>query len=207
MSATILTGNLGMLERGEADIVHCAIAMSARRVKNFDFTPSIHPGRYTLYRIVPKQLQPKVWVFLKVCTVGLWIGIFATATCMAAGLSLMHKDLSPLFCLGMVLCHLGERDAMMSDRLKQRRAVRILLFTSCLFGFFMFTSYTADLTSYLTTRSSNINLRHFSELLGDTPYNLNLFKGGQSHAYFRSALPGTVQAEIYKKYFEGEANR
>ena len=160
----ILKGNLGMLERGEADVVYCAIAMSPRRVQNFDFTPSIHPGRYTLYRIVPKNLQPKVWVFLKVCTVGLWIGIFATVLCMAAGLTVMHRDLSPLFCLGLVLCHLGQRDAVTPEKLRNRRSIRLLIFTSCLFGFFMFTSYTADLTSYLTTRSANINLQHFAEL-------------------------------------------
>ena len=54
------TGLLGNLERHEADMAFCAISMGPERQMNFDFTPSLHQGRLTLYRVVPERVKPKV---------------------------------------------------------------------------------------------------------------------------------------------------
>ena len=86
------------------------------------------------------------------------------------------------------------------------KSVRFSLFVSGLFGFFVFSAYTADLTTYLTTRNYNIDIKSVEDLLSNDKYKLNLLEGNQAHVYFQSTNK-SMEKRIYEKFFKGEDNR
>ena len=136
----------------------------------------------------------------------MWACLSATVFTTALVFCMMKRETFSFLGLGIVLAHLITLDIPIENKYLKFNGVRFGLLTSCGFGFFIFSAYTADLTTYLTTRNSNIDITSFADLLQGGQYKLNVLEGSQAHAYFKN-YPGNVEQEIYKKFFEGEENR
>ena len=181
--------------------------MSSSRQSNFDFTPPTHPGRITLYRAIPTAPTPRIWVFLEVFTWSAWLGMLVMTVILATMLLLIVKDTSPVETYNVIFAHYIQRDLEMSKARNPRSSARFVLWSSGWFGFLCYSAYSSDLTSFLTTRTTNIGITSLEYFLKNSDYKLNILYGSQIDAYLRNADPASIAGRVYNEYFSGAQNQ
>ena len=86
----------------------------------------------------------------------------------------------------------------------KKPSYRIIIFSVCLFGTFVYWSYCAVLTSLLTISDTPLKINKLDDILGHGQYKLYYQTGTAAFNYFSKAneLTNPVASQIYDEYYD-----
>ena len=82
------TGEIGILQRQEADVVSSGLGLSLQRSDFIDYPIATIRSRMTLLYLIPEEgVSPNMWVYVEVFVVYQWLIFLTLLVLMAMGLS------------------------------------------------------------------------------------------------------------------------
>ena len=212
------TGEIGFLQRQEADVVSSGLGINLQRSDFVDFPIQTHRSPITLIAAIPKGTTPNMWVYVSVFGVYQWMIFLIALLLMAMGLSLMeilsedqssrefgtkgesHKNYlldSSASALAMVCLYTLQ---MGSHTDSKQLAPRFLTITACMLTLIMFVFYTGDITAKMTSGPGEIPVNNFQDVIyhdyrviTNSPYCEHILA---------SSKPGSAMLEVYNHHFE-----
>ena len=189
------TGMVGKLERREVDMSMCGFGITAARAEIMDYTMPIYQDTGNLFQKKPKA-NWNFYTFLEVYASDFWVGIGAT------GLTFILTFMA-FKVLGFERFHLAEDSesfgfqnsiGIVGMSLIQQEyptdckslSSRVLLLTTFLTCFLVWTTYCATLTSVLTLEQFSSPVQNLRDVY-DLDYRLLVWKGTVYESYFSTA--------------------
>ena len=212
------TGEMGLLQRKEVDVVSSVLGITLQRSNfvDYPFPTDYHP--LTLHAAIPKGSAPNMWVFLRVFGPYQWMVFVALLVLLVVGLhfiTLLSPDKagkefgtkrgasknyhlnSALSEFALVCLYTIQMGSHTNSKLL---ASRLLTLTMSMLTFLLFAYYTTDITSEMTSGAPEIPIRTFEDVVHynyrvvtNSPYYANLLK--------RAKL-GTAMNTVYNNRFE-----
>ena len=161
------TGDIGFLQREDADVVSTGLGINVQRSQFIDFPIQTDRAAITLMAEIPKGVSPNMWVYVGVFGVFQWMIYIVLLACMFMGLMLIHAlrqdksgsefGLKRDSNLSHQLNYVSSSMAMVclyaiqmgSHTNSKKCATRLLTFTISILTLLMFTFFTTDITAGL----------------------------------------------------------
>ena len=214
------TGEIGFLQRKEADVASSGLGINLQRSYFIDYTIPTHVEPITLIAAIPKGVSTDMWVYVGVFGVLQWMIFIILLVLMMIGLSIIHalignqsgrefetkrgssknyhfKINSASSALTMVCLYIIQ---MGSHTNSKKLAPRMLTFTMSILTLMLFAFYNTDITAKMTSGPSNIPISTFEDVL------YHNYKVVTYTPYYESILgnskPGSAKIEVYNNHFE-----
>ena len=201
------TGIIGMLTRKEADLSISGIYPSVERDRVVDFTLGINFDIMTVHMLKQNELKVNFDVYFSALHVVSWFSLICFSTLIAAclfidsevGCSQLPKykereKLNFLESLALTgVLTLQRSFPIFLDSL----STRTTYFTACVFTFFVYSGYTALMTSSMIVRSSAVSIRTFEELLSKE-YQVATSFNSMPYDMFKNSPKDTPKGKIYQ---------
>ena len=151
--------------------------------------------------VIGNSQNLNIWAYIDIMENYSWFGIMfvislITITFIMIGHINNAKDMSPSNCIGMVFTFLLLRDFAKLSKTKMTTKVAFL--TTTIFSFFLFSAYTALLTSTMIFSPSSLKIETLDDLL-KTDLKLLLLENNAYHQMFISAQDDTPYQRVYDK--------
>ena len=176
-------GGLGMLQRREVDVFSIALGINLNRSHYIDYPLPTLRNQRSLIAAIRNRTSISVWVYVRVFGLTQWIVSLAVlmvvATCISVSLA-MTTDKSNIefgtkksskkdyklnsISSGFALVYLYVIQ-MGSHTNSSQLSARFLTFTISLLTLLLFTYYTTDITSEMTTGPPKIPIRNFQDVI------------------------------------------
>ena len=211
-------GEVGFLQRQEADVVTTGLGITLQRSEFFDFPITTHFEPITLIAKIPTGVSPNMWVYVAVFGVYQWMIFLIALLVLAMGLSLIEilsEDQSgrefgtkreshinylldsSASALSMVFLYTLQ---MGSHTDSKQLAPRFLTISACMLTLIMFIFYTGDITAGMTAGPGEFPIRTFEDVVHQdykvvtwSPYYAN---------FLASSEPGSAKFEVHNNHFE-----
>ena len=211
-------GEVGFLQRQEADVVTTGLGITLQRSEFFDFPITTHFEPITLIAKIPTGVSPNMWVYVAVFGVYQWMIFLIALLVLAMGLSLIEilsEDQSgrefgtkreshinylldsSASALSMVFLYTLQ---MGSHTDSKQLAPRFLTISACMLTLIMFIFYTGDITAGMTAGPGEFPIRTFEDVVHQdykvvtwSPYYAN---------FLASSEPGSAKFEVHSNRFE-----
>ncbi|CAH1253983.1 GRIA1 [Branchiostoma lanceolatum] len=212
------SGMVGELISGRADIALAAMTISSKREKVIDFTARYMDYGTGLIMKKPKEGKRELFAFFLPFEMTVWIGVMASIFVVAVLLSLTSLVRVKL---NLVDHSRHENDADFDLRNSAwfsyasllRKGVepqprstpnRILAGAWWLFGLIAISTYTANLTAFLTVKRLEQPIRSVDDLVKQTKIKYGIPKGGSTYAFFRDQQTTGTVYELMWNYMNAE---
>ena len=217
------TGEIGFLQRKEADVVSTNLGVNIQRSKFIDFPIQTAWDPMPLIAIIPKGVSPNMWVYVRVFGFNQWMVFIMFLLLIAVGLTVIHslsddqsgrefgtkrgssknyKLNSASAALSMVYLYNLQ---MGSHTNSNKLAPRLLTFTMSILTLLVFAFYTTDITAEMTSGPSEIPIRSFEDVIY---YN---YKVVTHSPYLKhilaSSKPGSAMLQVYNTHFEKKKDK
>ena len=201
------TGALGVLQRGEADIVTTGTGLNLERNSVIDYLLPTESSVITLIAPKPRGTSPNLWVYVQVFGTLQWaifLAIIAMLVIFYSIVKLSHDNgvLNPtinIIASGISMAFLFV--IQLGDHSYDNRITsKIMSFTLAILTMLMFIHYTTDITAEMTSGYNEMPVRNFEDVIH---YGYKVIIDSY---YFKDMLatstPGTAKFQVYKKYIE-----
>ncbi len=189
------TGVVGELSRGEGDMAS-GLTVNKHRSDVIDFTLPILDEVITL--IIHKAYERKIMdgaAFIKIFSSTVWFSIFLILT--LASIS----SLALSSCYGGPLFYYFYIDDCITSL-----SAKVMYVITSTFCFVLFTYYTSDLTSTMTTGPIPKRIASFQDVLDSGDYRVLVVEGAIVHDRLAKAEEGSVMNRVFKKILHDNSN-
>ena len=212
------TGDMGFLQRREADVVSSGLGINLQRSNYIDYPIGTTYQPLTLHAAIPKGITPNMWVFIWVFGPYQWMIFVALLVLLVVGLHLINvfchdksgrkfgtkRGASKKYQLnsassGFALVCLYTTQ-MGSHTKSKLLTSRVLTMTISILTFLFFAYYTTDITSEMTSGAPKIPIRTFEDVVR-YGYRVVTYSPYYEHI-LKSAKPGTAMDSVYNNQFE-----
>ena len=213
------TGQIGFLQRQEADVVTTNLGINSQRSTVIDFPMQIILSKFALCAIIStKGVSPNMWVYVNVFGFNQWMIFIILLILIVIGLTVIHtlsddqsgrefgtkrgssKNYrldSASSALAMVFLFTVQ---MGSHTNSKQLAPRLLTLTMSILTLLFFVFYAGDITAKMTSGPPEIPIRTFEDVVY---YNYEVVT---KSSYFERLLstfkPGSAKREVYDNHFE-----
>lgn len=180
------------------DMSATGLTITSERSEVLDFTVGVLHGDITLYIGVPLNQEINWAAFLHIFEPLVWILIAGSLFILAIALSLVDKKpFASAIVLQLLL--LGQRDSPWSWNQHQNlTAAKFIFMFSSIFSFIIFSHYTADLTSLMTSGIADPPINSFQDIL-DRDLTLIWTPNTAEEQTLEQAESDSAMNKVYKK--------
>lgn len=207
------TGNIGRLQRKEADVGSSGLGYNVERFSYVDFPLSdiAKPIPITLLAAIPKASDMNMWVYLRVFGPLQWAIFFSFMIFFVLIMTTMYildkniHEESKMKLMGSALGTAYLFTIQLGDhpQLKDFKS-KFLLITMSMMTLLMFIYYTSEITAEMTSGPATIPVRRFEDVI------LHDYKVIAMSSYYVNNLatshPDSAKHQVYKLYFENGKN-
>ena len=200
------TGDIGVLERKEADVCSAGIGIKMERSTSIEYPIPTYRGTVTLIATNPRGTAINMWAYLEVFGVTQWCIFIALIVSFIVIDTLFHTlnqenqhspnisyALSATMTAFLFIIQLGENNV-------KNLGKRMLTFTTSLLTLLMFVYYTTDITAIMTSGPPGIPIRNFEDVIH---HQYTVFaKSTYLSSILADAPPGSAKSRVHKLYFE-----
>ena len=216
------TGEIGSLQRREADVVSRGLGINLHRSSFIDYPYATFRQPMTLIAAIQKGVSTDVWVYVEVFGFSQWMIFIALLILMVIGLSVIHamsydgsarefgikRDSTKTYeikftfaAMSMVFMYTIQKGSHTNSK---KLASRLLTFTISILTLLIFAFYTTNITAEMTSGPSGIPINTFEDVVHHN-YKVVTY----SH-YFENILasskPGSAKHEVFNSLFEFKSN-
>ena len=213
------TGQIGFLQRQEADVVTTSLGITLQRNNFIDFPIQIIYGTLGLAAILPiKGTSPNMWVYIRVFGIYQWMIFIIFLILIVMGLIVIHassEDQSgrefgtkrgshkkyrlntPSSALAMAFLYALQ---MGSHTNSKQLAPRVLTMTMSMLTLLLFALYTTDITAEMTSGPPEIPINTFEDVIY---YGYKVVTGSPPYEHIlATSKNGSAMREVYNNNFE-----
>ncbi len=203
------SGIMRMLVEEEADISTTVLTRTVSRAPYVDFSRRLVTTSKTLIAALDSSRRAaQFWVYLEIFPIETWITCLALAMAIAGGFFAIEKSASNRFhqtsdsekftFLSSIAAAFLPLLQLAYNGLEAKSASSKTLFlSSCLMSYVVFTYYTCDLTSRMTSGARPVMVRSFQDAI-DGGYRVIVAKSGSSHDLMKHARKGSPMHRVYE---------
>ena len=199
-------GGIGMVERGEVDVLSNGLGVSLHRSTVLDYTIPTHMSSTTLIGQRPRGNAPDMWVYLRIFGTVSWSIFSALLLAMVMAMLLtnffsdqVYKNYLDLAIPGLTMVYLYTIQ-LGSHPTGKQSAIRCLALTISILTLVVFIYYTSDITAQMTSTDSEIPVRTFEDVI------YHDYKVVAVNSYtidlLAKAKQGTAKHETYNRLWE-----
>ena len=213
------TGQIGFLQRKEADVVTTKLGISLHRSNFIDYPIETNYKKLGLSAVIPiKGISPNMWVYVNVFGFSQWMIFVILLIFILMGLTLVHtlsddksgrefgtkrgsnKNYrldSASSALAMVFLFTVQ---MGSHTNSKQLAPRLLTLTMSILTLLLFAFFTTDITAEMTSGPPEIPIRTYEDVI------YHNYKVLSTSSYYERLLtnskPGSAKREVHEHHFE-----
>ena len=212
------TGEIGFLQRKEADVVSRGLGINLQRIDFIDFPILTFWQPITLIAAKQTDVSPDMWVYIEVFGFHQWMIFISLLALMMIGLSVIiavsedqsgkefgmkrgsnknYQLNSASSAMSLVILFTLQ---MGSHTNSKKLAPRILTFTMSIVTLLFFAYYTTDITAEMTSSSSDIPISTFEDVVH------HKYKVITHSRYYEDKLamskPGSAKLEVFDNLYE-----
>ena len=196
-------GEIGQLERREADVFSNGLLLKEDRKEVIDFTLPISHDYYVLAASIPKGRIPSMWAYVNVFRMAQWIIFFASLLGIVLLMSTIHTisthiqenswTRNLLSASEMAFLFLLQSGNHLNDG---HSCIRILSITLSLLTLLFFVYYANDITADMTSGPPPLPVKTFEDVI---TYGYKIFvMRDVDEDFFSNADPETARYRIYE---------
>ena len=193
-------GIMDQLINEDVDMAATGLTILEERSESIDFTIGVLRGEFSLF--VGVQPNPEInWTaFLHIFEPTIWLSTACFMIVLAMALAYAgDKSLSSALAFQFQL--LAQRGSWLWDEKENKVATKQIFIFSCIFSFIIFSYYTADLTSLMTSGPAKSPIHSFQDVL-DRDLTLIWSLNTASEQIMAQADKSSAMYKVYKKMFK-----
>ena len=195
------TGIIEELRVGRADF-STLLTIIKERSEAIDFTAQVHGDDMVIIMNALKRVEVNWHAYLHLFRRDTWFYLILVIILLVCGYAVIGHDVSVLQALALIWLLLAQRDYHNFPGGKRlKKSFKILYFTSCLFGFFIFTFYTAILTSLMTASIPEPPIKSFKDIY-DKNLPLTIRGGAVYETYLKTSPKHSYMYKVFERSVE-----
>ena len=201
------TGEMGLLQRKEVDVVSAGLGVNLQRSHVIDYPIPTWYEQVTLVAAIPRGTSTNFWVYVTVFGVTQWTIFVALLILLGMGATVINATTINMSwtdtfqsidsSLAFVYMYTIQKG---SHTHAKQLAAKILTFTAAMLTLLFFVHYTTDITAEMTSAPTDIPVKTFEDVIR------HKYRVVTNTLYWESILstaePGTAKNEVYKLHFE-----
>ena len=206
-------GLMGMLIRGEADIVAAALTITKERLMVTTFSVTLLKGYKTLMSAWNKEPVSDFWIYLNIFPTTAWILCLALIISISLGFSALSfmnyvqsingsKEFKIMTGLGLALSFFRQ---IYHEVKMKGTAPRIFFLVSASSSYIIFVQYTAYLTAVSTSGIKESSIKSFDDVIKNN-YKVVVVDSSTEHEILKASPTGTAMHYVYDNTMAEDTN-
>jgi ABC-type amino acid transport substrate-binding protein len=205
-------GIVGTLFRGEADMIVAHLTQTLERAEAISFTIPILTDSSTLISLQENGQSTQFWVYTNIFTTETWVALagLIMATCLGFfainffGANYFHKSndsekfgIDNSFALSVLFLWQLSYNVVI-----ERMSAKVIYFVIGIAMYLIFTDYTSDLTSRMTSGLPSISISSFNDVI-KVNYKVIVEDSTSNHDFLKSSDHNSAMHKVYWNQMDG----
>ena len=209
-------GMVGMVTRGETDVIMTTLTISKSRKTVIDYTVPLFWEYLTLIAPKGQKLQVNYLVYLKIFPTEVYglifIGVISFASTFffisQSGIDSLHSQPDSehfgfINSIGIAMMFLMQLTYRISAK---AMSTRVIFYTASIFMFLIYSHFECDLTARMTCRPTIVPIKNFQDVV-QGGYQVVVRPDSSNHKVLKDSQPGTPMHQVYYETMHGDPDQ